>query len=248
VIADVRRELHRGLDALTAERRKFIRKAFDLLPRLNHPRILDVGCGRGEPTLELARLSSGDVVGLDIDGRALEELAAAAANAGLSDRVRVRCCSMDAIDFADGAFDIIWAEASIHVIGFEQGLKAWRRLLVAGGFLVVHEMAWLRPAPPREIAAHWQSRFPGIHTVDGWAAEIPRLGYRLLHAFALPEAFWWDSYFHPLERRIETLRQKCEADEAALAALGAHQREVELHRKYGAWFGSAYWLMQKSPE
>lgn len=243
---DVVRELHRGLDALTTERRAFLRKAFGLLPRRDRPRILDVGCGRGEPTLELARLSGGDVVGIDIERQALEELEAAAARAGLSDRVRVKRCSMVEIDFEDGAFDVVWAEASIHAMGFEQGLRAWRRLLAPDGHLVVHEVAWLRPDPPLELAIHWESRFPGIRTVEGWAAEIPGLGYGLLQAFALPEGFWWDNYFRLLEPRIETLRRTCEGDREALAALDAQQREVDLQRRHGAWFGSAYWIMRKS--
>ena len=245
VAVDVHRELHRGLDALTDGRRAFIRKAVLTLPRLDRPRILDVGCGRGGPTLELARLGGGDVIGIDTDARALDDLAAEAVNAGLSGRVRVRHCSMEAIEFEDGSFDVIWAEASIHIMGFGEGLQAWRRLLRLEGFVVVHEMAWLRPDPPREIAAHWMSRFPGIRTVNGYAEEIPRYGYSLLDAFALPVEFWWDNYFHPLERRIEALRKECERDDAALEALRAQQREVDLYRKYSAWFGSAYWVMQK---
>ena len=38
---------------------KYTRKAFHILPQMNKPRILDVGCGSGIPTLELARLSQG---------------------------------------------------------------------------------------------------------------------------------------------------------------------------------------------
>lgn len=247
VAVDVHRELHRGLDALTDGRRAFIQKAYRALPQLDRPRILDVGCGRGGPTLELARLGGGDVIGIDTDARALDDLAAEAASAGLSSRVRVRNCSMAAIDFEEGSFDVIWAEASIHVLGFEEGLRAWRRFLGPEGFLVVHEMAWLRPEPPREIAAHWKSRFPSIRTVNEYAAEIPRYGYRLRTAFTLPQEFWWENYFDPLELRIEALRKKCEGDEAALAALRAQQREVDLCRKYNAWFGSAYLIMQKQP-
>ena len=53
---------------------KYTRKAFRMLPKLNNPRILDVGCGYGIPTIELARLSQGEVTGIDIDQPALDEL------------------------------------------------------------------------------------------------------------------------------------------------------------------------------
>jgi len=38
---------------------KYTRKAFHMLPKLDKPCILDVGCGSGIPTMELARLSNG---------------------------------------------------------------------------------------------------------------------------------------------------------------------------------------------
>ncbi|HJX03327.1 MAG TPA: class I SAM-dependent methyltransferase, partial [Dehalococcoidia bacterium] len=53
---------------------KYTRKAFQLLPQLDHPRILDIGCGSGVPTLELARLSNGEIVAVDNDAGALQIL------------------------------------------------------------------------------------------------------------------------------------------------------------------------------
>ena len=38
---------------------KYTRKAFRMLPQIDKPRILDIGCGSGIPTLELARLGQG---------------------------------------------------------------------------------------------------------------------------------------------------------------------------------------------
>jgi ubiquinone/menaquinone biosynthesis C-methylase UbiE len=44
----------------------YTRKAFHMLPPLVEPRILDIGCGTGVATIELARLSGGIIVGVDI--------------------------------------------------------------------------------------------------------------------------------------------------------------------------------------
>ena len=51
---------------------KYTRRAFRMLPEMDEPRILDVGCGSGIPTLELARLGQGKVIGIDIDHPALD--------------------------------------------------------------------------------------------------------------------------------------------------------------------------------
>ena len=114
---------------------KYTRKAFRMLPQMDKPRILDIGCSSGIPTLELARLSQGDVVGIDIDQPALDRLTSKIKEAGLSDRVQAVNCSIFDMDFADESFDIIWAEGSIYVVGFERGLREWRRFLKPGGFI-----------------------------------------------------------------------------------------------------------------
>ena len=46
---------------------KYTRKAFEFLPKINKPRILDIGCGGGVPTTELANLSDGKIIALDND-------------------------------------------------------------------------------------------------------------------------------------------------------------------------------------
>lgn len=53
---------------------KYTRKAFQLLPKLKRPKILDIGCGSGVPTIELIKLSIGEIIGLDIDQTQLEKL------------------------------------------------------------------------------------------------------------------------------------------------------------------------------
>ena len=118
---------------------KYTRKAFLMLPELDNPRILDVGCGSGIPTIELARLSNGEIKGLDIDQSALDILAEKILQAGLSDRVKTMKRSVLNMEFPDESFDIIWSEGSIFPVGFEKGLQEWKRFLKPGGYMAVHD-------------------------------------------------------------------------------------------------------------
>jgi ubiquinone/menaquinone biosynthesis C-methylase UbiE len=118
---------------------KYTRKAFRMLPQLDRPRILDIGCGSGIPTLELAGLSRGEVIGIDIDQPALDKFNSKIKEAEFTDRVKAINCSMFNMDFADESFDIIWSEGSIYAIGFENGLREWRRFLKPDGFMVIHD-------------------------------------------------------------------------------------------------------------
>jgi len=242
---DIFSELHDNLPIDGPGRIKYTRKAFRMLPKLDKPRILDIGCGAGAPTLELARLSQGEIIGIDINQSSLDRLNVKIEKAHLSDLVKIRNCSMFNMDFPDENFDIIWSEGSIFIAGFERGLKEWWRLLKPKGFLVVHEMVWLRPDPPQEIYVYWKGVYAGIRTVPENVAWIAASDYTLVGHFALPEDAWWILYFGPLEQRIKELRAKYASDPYALKMLDKEQREVDMYKKYYRWYSSAYFIMQK---
>jgi len=203
---------------------KYTRKAFRLLPDLDRPRILDVGCGSGVPTLELAKLSKGGVVGIDTDQSLLDELNRKIEEEGLSDCVTTRKCSMFEMDFPDESFDIIWAEGSISVIGFERGLKEWKRLLKPGGFLVVHTET---------------------ENVSNKLKKIPSFGYKLLNQFSLPEDAHWTEYYRPMEIRIKELRTEYRKNPGVLQMLRRRQNEIDMVKRNPKRFSSAFYIMQK---
>lgn len=242
---DIFFEIHHDLQWEGSGRNKYTRKAYRMLPKLEKPRILDIGCGSGVPTMELARLSQGEIIGIDIHQLFLDRLTKKIEEAGLSNRVKAVNCSMFEMNFPDESFDIIWAEGSIFIIGFERGLKEWRRILKPNGFMVVHEMAWLRPDPPQEIYDYWKSIYPGIKTVPENLRQITGCGYDIIGHFSLPEDAWWSEYYEPLEKRIEQLRMKYINDPEALGVLAKEQREIDMFKKYCKWYGSAFFIMQK---
>jgi len=243
---DILSEIREAIPTESERRNECTRRAFHMLPPVDKPHILDIGCGRGGPTLELARLSQGEVTGLDIRQSDLDDLAKKAAEAGLSERVKTVNRSMFDMDFPDESFDIIWSEGSIFIIGFERGLSEWRRLIKPGRFLVVHEATWLRPNPPQDMLAAWkEGMYPGTRTVAECAELVPSRGYDLLGHFAVPDDFWWHEYFGPLQQCIDELRQKHAGDADSLRALDRQQRDVDLYRKHPQRYGSAYFIMRK---
>ncbi|MDH5376623.1 MAG: class I SAM-dependent methyltransferase, partial [Candidatus Bathyarchaeota archaeon] len=189
---------------------RYTRKAFQMLPKLEKPRILDIGCGSGVPTIELAKLSDGEIIGVDINQSLLDELNRKIEEEGFSSRVKTVKCSLFEMDFPDESFDIIWAEGSIWIIGFEKALKEWNRLLKPNGFLVVHDE---------------------IKTVSNKLKKIPSCGYELIDYFSLPEDAWWTEYYKPLEIRIEELRVKHENNSEALKTLKKYQNEVDMVKR-----------------
>jgi len=47
---------------------------------------------------------------------------------------------MDSLQIAAGTLDAVWSEGAIYNIGFEKGVREWRRFLKPGGILAVSEL------------------------------------------------------------------------------------------------------------
>ena len=189
---------------------KYTRKAFRMLSQMDKPRILDIGCGSGAPTLELARLSQGETIGIDIDQPALDQFTRKIKEAGLTEKVKAVNCSMFDMDFAVESFDIIWSEGSIYAIGFERGLQKWRRFLKPGGFIVVHDEQG---------------------NVKEKLEQIYNCGYELLGYFILSKETWWTEYFAPLEKLIAESEQDMPDDPKILEELHQAQGELDMFKK-----------------
>ncbi|MFC1901820.1 class I SAM-dependent methyltransferase [Chloroflexota bacterium] len=192
-------------DKIRKRLHKYTRRAFRMLPQMDKPRILDIGCGSGISTLEVARLSQGEVIGIDIDQPALDKFTRKIREAGLTGKVHAIYCSMFDMDFTNESFDIIVSEGSIYAIGFEKGLQEWRRFLKPEGFMVVHDEQG---------------------NVREKLEQISNCGYELLGHFILSQEIWWTEYFAPLDKLVAKSQKKYTAPPEILEELHQAQREL----------------------
>ncbi|MFX1466936.1 MAG: class I SAM-dependent methyltransferase [Promethearchaeota archaeon] len=220
-------ELEINADQLRLTFLKYTKKAFEMLPQIDKPRILDIGCGSGVPTLELSRLSNGEIIGIDIDQTALDELNKNVKKLGLSNRVKAIKCSLFELEFPDESFDIIWGEGVLAPIGFERALKEWRRLLKINGFMVLHDDL---PNKERKLKI------------------IPECGYVLVNHFQLPDDAWWTEYYEPLEKRINDVRAKYKDDPKVLEVVNRYQNEINKCKKNPRACRSIFYIIQKTKE
>ncbi len=238
-------EIHKDLPREGPGRDRYPRRAFEMLPPMGNPRILDIGCGPGGQTLALSRLSGGEITAIDTHEPYLDRLREKIDAADVGGRVRALNLSMFEMEFDEESFDLIWSEGAIYIIGFERGLREWKRLIRPGGFLVVHDVAWIRPDPPEEIVKFWAEGYPAIRTAEENIRRIDDGGYRLLGHFTLPEDAWWVEYYEPLEKRVARLREKYRGDADALEILESERVEIDMYKKYKAWYGSVFFVMQR---
>ena len=222
------------------------KKAFSLLPPL--PRdaaILDIGCGNGVQTRDLAGLTGGTITALDNHQPFLDALAAAAAKQGIGGRIRTVRGSMDALPFEKGQFDLIWSEGAIFIVGFENGLKTWKPFLKMGGCMVVSDAHWFLPNPPAELATWWEAEGYVPVSEDEMKERVKRAGLRLVATYRLPEAGWWDNYLVPLLARTAEFRKTHGKNPEDAALLDSLEHEADMYRKYKRYYGYTFFVMQK---
>ena len=238
-------ELHSGLPREGPGSRAATARALALagsLPR--EPRVLDIGCGPGQQTLDLAALlPDATVTAVDNHPPFVDEVRRRAAERGLCDRVRALVGDMGALAFPPASFDLIWCEGAAYFLGLPAALEAWRPLLAPGGCLALSEAVWLRPEPPAELRRVWDEEYPAMLDVAGCRRIVQAAGYDLLGDFVLPEAAWWDDYYTPMEQRVALLAERYAGDPVAEAVLQEARDEMALHRDYAAYYGYVFLVM-----
>ncbi len=208
-------------------------------------RILEIGCGNGAATLSVAQHAEGSILAVDNHQPFLDELQRRATAAGISARIQVSLRDMHTLGQGDGPFDLIWSEGAVFVMGFREGLTAWHSLLAPGGGLAVSELAWLRSDPPADCQRFWAEAYPAMTGIAANLATIETCGYEIIGHFAVPESAWWEPYYHPLEERLASLRKRHDADAEKLSVIESIQTEIDVYRKYSAFYGNVFYLMRR---
>lgn len=211
--------------------------------------IADLGCGTGAATLRLARENAdAHVTAVDLLPAFIAKLRAKATAEGLDHRLSALVGDMAEPPFspADAPFDLIWSEGAIYNIGFERGLKAWRRYLKTGGFVAVTELSWLSERRPAEIERFWQTAYPGIDTVPHKMAQMQDCGYRLCATFRLPEDCWTTHYYEPQRQAQSDFLNRHPGDAAARTLVEGLRQEAALYDRFKAYYGYVFYIGQKA--
>ena len=207
-------------------------------------RVLDVGCGPGTITADLAaRVAPGEVVGIEPTSGPLEDARAHAAAAGVPN-VTFALGDVYALDYPDGAFDIVHAHQVLQHLGDPvAALREMLRVCAPEGIVAARDadyaaMTWY-PADPR--LDRWLAVYRAV--AHGNGAE-PDAGRRLLAwanaagagevtasasvwCYATPESrAWWGGMWAD---RILT------SAITAQAVDGGHADEAELREISAAW-------------
>ncbi|MCT2589454.1 methyltransferase domain-containing protein [Streptomyces sp. N2-109] len=217
-----------------------------LLPELRAGQaVLDVGCGPGTVTADLAAAVApgGEVTGVDAAESILGPARAVAAERRL-DNLRFTTADVHALDFPDDTFDVVHAHQLLQHVGDPvRALEEMRRVCRPGGVLAARDsdygaMTWYPRIPALD---EWLSLYRRVARANGgepdagrrlhaWARRAgcaPRTVTTATWCFHSPEdRAWWSGLW--AERTVAS-------EYARRAVGGGHADEAQLHRIADGW-------------
>ncbi len=226
------------------------------------PTVVDMGCGTGTQTLELAGLmrqlpGRPRVIGVDSNPEfilSLRERAEKEKLSGLLEAKEGDITRAGGLGLAPASCDLIWAEGSLYIAGFETGLKEWKTLLKApendrpGGLVAATELSWLAPDPRRSNPTawdFWQKNYPDMRGVEENTLRLEKAGYSLIAAFPL-EKEAWDNYYRPLSAHLAEMRKRSGGGLADEAVIDGLQEEIDLYATDGDSYGYVFYIAARA--
>lgn len=208
------------------------------------PQVLDIACGPGGQTLDLAELlPDARITALDAYPPFLNQLEARARELGVLDRIDLVRGDMGRLPYPPQSFDLIWCEGAAYIVGFETALTSWKPLLKLGGVLALTEPVWLADNPPASVRACWEE-YPAMEDVASARRRAVANGYELAGDFVLTDAAWWTHYYGPLEQRLNAATARLGDDPTAAAVLAEIRAEIDCRRAYPDTYGYLFLVLR----
>lgn len=211
-------------------------------------KIADIGCGAGGQTLTLAAHTEGHIVAVDLLSRMIAKLNERMKQHGFSNRVTGITGSMTELPFKENEFDLLWAEGSIYNIGYERGLREWKKFMKPGGMIAVSEVSWLTPTRPEEIDRFWTFNYGEIDLVSNKVKQMEQAGYTPVAHFVLPEYCWTENFFEPMRKHAESFLQKYGYSKVARDFAKRELDESRIYEQYKSYYGYVFYIGIKNKQ
>jgi SAM-dependent methyltransferase len=207
--------------------------------------IADIGCGTGGQTMVLGQHAPGLITGIDLFPAFIDLFNINAGKLNLQGRINGVVGSMENLPFKDEELDLVWSEGAIYNIGFERGLKEWRKFLKKGGYIAVSEASWFTEERPSEIDEFWHDAYPEIDTIPNKVAQLQKAGYIPVASFILPEHCWTDNFYVPQVEIQEAFLKKYAGNKTVEEFIASERHESQLYYRYREYYGYVFYIGRK---
>lgn len=239
-------ELFTGLERMCPGGIGTRNKMMKFIPNDSEIVILDVGCGQGNSSIALAqRFPQARIIAIDTNQDYIRHLNQQVASLGLAKQVQGLVMSMEDMDFPPEQFDVIWAEGSIYVAGFENALESWKKFLRPGGLLLCNDLCWKENLVSSHYKAKIQAVFGDLDFYRRRGLMARNKGYHLEHEFVQPHSDWLEGYYRPLARRMDEMTEKYPDKEEVKEIISQLQIEIDLFLNYSPFYAYVYFVLKR---
>lgn len=199
---------------------KYLEQVLNDLPEFNHPKILDIGCGSGVPTLWLAEKYIGTLTAIDTDKHLLGFLEHKIERKKTSSKIETKNVSFFDLVTEPECYDLVLAEGFLNVVGFEMGFKRVIEKIKRGGYFIIHDE---------------------YKDNDSKIALIHKNNCKIVNSLLLDETIWWKDFYSLLVLEIN------KPGNAHLKSLFFNEiNEIDQYKKNPSLFKSIYYVVLKS--
>jgi ubiquinone/menaquinone biosynthesis C-methylase UbiE len=228
-----------GSDAMTLKALSFID------PLKKESKVADIGCGTGKQTIVLTQNIPSQVTAIDLFQKFIDILNQNSKDLGLQDQLTGIVGNMESLPFQEEEFDLLWSEGAIYNIGFERGIREWRKYLKKGGFIAVTEASWFTNERPVEIDQFWMDAYPEIDTISVKIRQMEEAGYIPVATFILPVECWIENFYELQKEARAIFLSKHKGDPTAEALAANEKHEYDLYQKYKSYYGYVFYIGKK---
>ncbi len=203
----------------------YSKKIFLKIPRIDKPNILDVGCGSGVSTIEIASLTNGNILAIDSDKESLSFFERYIKDSNLESNITIKHNSVFDEELRENSFDIITAEGLFNLIGFEKGLTYFSNFLKISGYFIIHDDS---------------------KNLSTKLKLIERLKFSVIDTIELDENIWGNLYVNCLKNEISQINKNNLDKINSKNSIKTAKDEIKMFENDPSVFKSTYYLLQKN--
>jgi SAM-dependent methyltransferase len=166
-------------------------------------RALDLGCGYGEGTCNLASEFRCRVAAIDLSRENIDSGRQIAVERGVSHLIDFISGDLLTHDFGKDKFDLILAEGGIFsFVGRRRGLELANSLLLPSGWVAFSDLILLSEEIPPEVLSTFEDSTYHYETEASYRKLVREAGFSQNLICLVPQS-GWDNYYAHMARRLE---------------------------------------------
>ncbi len=166
-------------------------------------KILDVACGNGIASINLAKKFGCQAVAVDIEKSFIDEGKALAKEAGVADKIEFIVSDFNKLSFKKSSFDMIIAEGgALSYIGRSSGLKKVYGLLKKNGYIEISDLIMKSKHLSKNLEEAFTSGEMDIENEEYFRSMLKMNHFEIMFCSYIAQQYW-SNYYENIKQNLK---------------------------------------------